>query len=57
MVTIFMMPAKMATLGLLKIKVFQNKGYDFCSWCHQQNFITGPSLKLYCGHGHIKFNH
>ena len=28
MVTILMMSAKMATLGLLKIKVFRNKGYD-----------------------------
>ena len=28
MVTILMMSAKMATLGLLKIEVFRNKGYD-----------------------------
>ena len=28
MVTILMMSTKMATLGLLKIKVFRNKGYD-----------------------------
>ena len=28
MVTILMMSAKMATLGLLKIKVIRNKGYD-----------------------------
>ena len=28
MVTILMMPAKMATPGLLKMKVFWNKGYD-----------------------------
>ena len=28
MVTILMMSAKIATLGLLKIKVFWNKGYD-----------------------------
>ena len=28
MVTILIMSAKMATLGLLKIKVFRNKGYD-----------------------------
>ena len=27
MVTILMMSAKVATLGLLKIKVFRNKGY------------------------------
>ena len=28
MVTIMMMPAEMATLGLLKIMVFWNKDYD-----------------------------
>ena len=28
MVTSLMMPGKMATLGLLKIKVFRNKSYD-----------------------------
>ena len=28
MVTVFMMSAKMANPGLLKIKVFWNKGYD-----------------------------
>ena len=28
MVTILMMSAKMATLGLLKIKIFCKKGYD-----------------------------
>ena len=28
MVTILMMPAKMATLGLLEIKLFWNKDYD-----------------------------
>ena len=28
MVTILMMPTKLATPGLLKIKKFQNKGYD-----------------------------
>ena len=28
MVTILMMSAKLATLGLLKIKVFRKKGYD-----------------------------
>ena len=29
MVAILMMSAKLATLGLLKIKIFWNKGYDF----------------------------
>ena len=28
MVTILMMSAKIATLGLLKVKIFKNKGYD-----------------------------
>ena len=28
MFTILMMSAKLATPGLLKIKIFQNKGYD-----------------------------
>ena len=28
MVTILMMSAKLATSGLLRIKTFQNKGYD-----------------------------
>ena len=28
MFTILMMPAKLATPGLLKIKIFRNKGYD-----------------------------
>ena len=31
MVAILMMSAKLATLGLLKIKLFQNKGYDVIS--------------------------
>ena len=39
MVVILIMSAKLATLGLLKIKF------------HQQNFITG--LKLYCRCGHV----
>ena len=28
MVTILMMPTKLTTQGFLKIKTFQNKGYD-----------------------------
>ena len=28
MVTVLMMPTKMATLGFLKINAFSNKGYD-----------------------------
>ena len=34
MVTILMMSAKTATLGLLKIKVFWNKGYDVIISAH-----------------------
>ena len=34
MVTILMMSAKMTTLGLLKIKVFGNKGYDVIISAH-----------------------
>ena len=34
MVTILMMSAKMVTLGLLKIKVLQNKSYDVISSFH-----------------------
>ena len=41
MVAILMMPSKLATLGPLKIKVFQNKGYDaiIFSMRDQRNFI------------------
>ena len=31
-----MMSAKMATLGLLKLKVFWNKGYDVIVYVHHQ---------------------
>ena len=34
MVVIVMMTAKMATLGLLKMKVFLNKGYDVLIFAH-----------------------
>ena len=34
MVTILMMSAKMATVGLIKIKVFWNKGYDIAISVH-----------------------
>ena len=35
MVTILMMPAKMATLDLLQIKVFSNKGHDSIISVHE----------------------
>ena len=34
MVAILMMPAKLATLGTLKIKAFWNKSYDFITSAH-----------------------
>ena len=43
MVTILMMSAKMATLGLLKIKVFWNKGYDvIASNCDVTDKVLSP---------------
>ena len=41
LVAILMMPAKLATLGLLKIKVFRNKGYDFLISVHD---VTNKTL-------------
>ena len=35
MVTILMMSAKIATLGLLKLKVFWNKAYDVITSVHE----------------------
>ena len=35
MVAILMMSPKWATLGLVKIKLFQNKGYDVISFVHE----------------------
>ena len=54
MVMILIMSAKLASLGLLK-----NKGilkwrlwrHNFCSWRHQQNFVTW--IKLCCKYGHL----
>ena len=44
---------KMATPGLLKIKVFWDRVYgvyNLCPWRHQQNFITWFKLYYRCGH-------
>ena len=43
--TILMMSAKIATLGLLKIKVFWNKGYDVIIYVHDvtNQFLSGDS--------------
>ena len=49
MVTILMMSAKVTTLGLLKIKVFRNKGYNVITsiydvtnkiLLHESNYIV-----------------
>ena len=39
------MSAKMATLGLLKIKVFVNKGYDVITFVHDvtNKILSGDS--------------
>ena len=45
------MPAKLATLGLLKIKVFWNKGYDIIVSVHDiTNKILSPDSN-YIVHG------
>ena len=48
MVTTLMMSAKMATLGLLKIKVFWNKGYDVIIYVHDvtNKILSGDSIIL-----------
>ena len=40
MITILMMSAKMATPGILKIKVFWNKGYDVITSSCDQSLVT-----------------
>ena len=44
MVAIFMMLAKLATLGLLKIKLFQNKGYDIIICVHDVTNTMNPII-------------
>ena len=41
MVTVLMMSTKIVTLGLLKIKVFWNKGYDIMISVH---YVTNKTL-------------
>ena len=48
MVTILMMSAKMATLGLLKVKAILNKGYDVIISVHDVN-----NKALFCRCGHV----
>ena len=50
MVTILMMPAKMATLGLLKIMVFWKKGCDVVIFVYDVNnkiFPGGSNSQFY----------
>ena len=48
MVTILMMSAKMGTLGILKIKVFQNKDYYILTSVHDVTNKVLSGDKLYC---------
>ena len=54
-VTILMMPAKMATPGLLKITVFWNKDYGVIVYVHDvtKKFLSRDSVYIYCGCGHV----
>ena len=54
MVVALMMPAKLAPLGLLKIKVFQNKGYGiiisirditYKNLSHDSNYIVDVAMR------------
>ena len=54
MVEILMMSAKLATLGLLKIKVTWNKGYDVIIFVYDViNKILSRLLKSHCRCGHM----
>ena len=44
MVAILLMPAKLATLGLLKLKVTWNKGYDVITFFHD---VSNKILSCY----------
>ena len=52
MVAILMMSAKIATLGLLKITIFWNEGYDVIIYVHD---VTNQILsrELYCRWAHV----
>ena len=62
MVTILMMSAKMATLGLRKIKTFWRKGYDVIvsvndvnnkSWSHDSSYIVDAVMWAKFGNSSI----
>ena len=53
MAVILIMSTKMATLGLLKIKLFWNKCYDFIISVHDVTRKVITWLKLYCRCAHV----
>ena len=53
MITILMMSAKVASLGLLKLKVFLNKGYYILTSVHDVTNKTLSRDKLYCRCDHV----
>ena len=53
MVTISMISVKMATLGLLKIKVFCNNGYGIIISAHDVTIKILSHDSLYCRFGHV----
>ena len=54
MVSILMMPSKIATLGLLKIKIFLNKGYDVIISVYDVNNKNSSWTK--CGNSSISMS-
>ena len=53
MVAIFMMSAKLATLGLFKIKLYRNKGYEITISVHDDvtyKILSCESEYYRCGH-------
>ena len=46
MVAILMMSAKLATLSLLKVKVFRNKGYEVIIYVHERH-VTQTILQMW----------
>ena len=62
MVTILMVPAKLATRSLLKIQIFQNEGYDFIIsdydptnkiLLRDSNYIVDAVMKLTFGNSSV----
>ena len=53
MVTILMMSAKMTTLGLLKIKIFRNKGCDVIISVYDVSARIYHVTQIYWRYGHV----